>query len=63
MQRGRSGSTDLGFVAVVVVVVSFGAQNTKKLDPNATRGIALCFLLYSLMTKIWLCDDPLSEEP
>jgi len=63
MQRGRSGSTDLGFVAVIVVVVSFGAQNTKKPDPNATRGTAVCFLLCSLMTEIWRCDDPLSEGP
>jgi len=38
----------LGFVAVVVVVVSFGAQNAKKPDSNATRDIAVCFLFCSL---------------
>jgi len=37
----------LGFVAVVVVV-SFGAQNTKKPNSNASRGTAVCFLLCSL---------------
>ena len=47
MQRGRSGSTDLGFVAVIVVVVSFGAQNTKKPDPKplGVQLFAFCFVL------------------
>jgi hypothetical protein len=44
----------LWFVAVDVVF-SFGAQNTKKPDSNASRGIAVCFLLYSLMTVMAMC--------